>query len=371
MSKCENCNRALMDSQILLYENKAYKSCPECSKHEGQHVYYPCPEHFGVTTKRVSENNPMGLQSYCAMCRSKSEGPYEGAIRCEEAIKSGFIIEEIRFLPMSSKIFSTYEEVQFFISETMPARDGIYYFMDSKMNCQHDAFVLFQYGGKLVGYAVCVDTIVFSKPIKLADGNVYKGYYKFATESITLLENPIDSNEFAKIDPTFEGFVRAPIRKPAGLLPAIFQLINGEKGIKVKAPKAKSSQLPEEIDFETYEKLKEGAKKQVTVNAYERNTKARNACINFYRKKNNGTVRCEICGFEFGKKYGVDFMEKINVHHVVEIATIGEEYEVDPINDLLPVCPNCHLIIHSRKPAYTPDEVREMLKNNEEDVCDE
>ncbi len=41
---------------------------------------------------------------------------------------------------------------------------------------------------------------------------------------------------------------------------------------------------------------------------------------------------------------------------------MGETYEVDPINDLIPVCPNCHTMIHKRKPPYSIDEIKEMLE---------
>ena len=43
----------------------------------------------------------------------------------------------------------------------------------------------------------------------------------------------------------------------------------------------------------------------------------------------------------------------IHVHHLRELASLGEEYEVDPIKDLRPVCPNCHAILHTSSPAMT------------------
>jgi 5-methylcytosine-specific restriction protein A len=42
---------------------------------------------------------------------------------------------------------------------------------------------------------------------------------------------------------------------------------------------------------------------------------------------------------------------------------VRHEYEVDPINDLIPVCPNCHAMIHRRRPAYSIEEVKKMLGN--------
>jgi len=53
----------------------------------------------------------------------------------------------------------------------------------------------------------------------------------------------------------------------------------------------------------------------------------------------------------------------IHVHHLKPLATIGENYEVNPIDDLRPVCPNCHAVIHMRKEPYTIDEVRNMLQH--------
>lgn len=108
-------------------------------------------------------------------------------------------------------------------------------------------------------------------------------------------------------------------------------------------------------------KLTEGNKTAVLVNKYERSPQARALCINHYKAKNNGIIKCEICGFNFGEVYGEEFSDKIHVHHIKEISSIGEEYEIDAITDLLPVCPNCHMIAHSKTPAYTPDEIREMI----------
>jgi hypothetical protein len=100
----------------------------------------------------------------------------------------------------------------------------------------------------------------------------------------------------------------------------------------------------------------EGDKKSVYINVYERDPKARQACINEY-----GAVCC-ICGFDFGKIYGSEFDGKIHVHHLKAISKCGGKYTVDPINDLRPVCPNCHMVLHSKSDGvYTIDEVREML----------
>lgn len=115
--------------------------------------------------------------------------------------------------------------------------------------------------------------------------------------------------------------------------------------------------IPEEIPSGSYENLYEGTKKQVYVNVYERNRDARDKCVKQYG------VRCVICTFDFEEWYGEIGRDVIHVHHLKPLSEIGEKYQVDPINDLRPVCPNCHVIIHKRNPPYTIDEVKAMIRN--------
>ncbi len=106
------------------------------------------------------------------------------------------------------------------------------------------------------------------------------------------------------------------------------------------------------------EVFREGAAEYVTLNKYERNPKARAACIAAY-----GTA-CSVCGIDFGKAYGPAFAGKIEVHHIVPLSEIGEEYVVDPVRDLRPVCPNCHMALHSKKDGvYTIEELKELRKH--------
>jgi 5-methylcytosine-specific restriction protein A len=99
----------------------------------------------------------------------------------------------------------------------------------------------------------------------------------------------------------------------------------------------------------------EGSVRQVLVNAYERSSAARTACLAEYG------YACSVCGFDFGNTYDSIGKDFIHVHHLKEIASIAEEYEVDPIQDLRPVCPNCHAMLHQRKPAYSIDHLKELI----------
>jgi 5-methylcytosine-specific restriction protein A len=52
----------------------------------------------------------------------------------------------------------------------------------------------------------------------------------------------------------------------------------------------------------------------------------------------------------------------MHVHHIIPMSKIREQYLVDPISDLRPVCPNCHFIIHSKKEPFTIEEVRTLIE---------
>lgn len=100
----------------------------------------------------------------------------------------------------------------------------------------------------------------------------------------------------------------------------------------------------------------EGATKSVRVNAYERNDKARLACIKHYG------LSCCICGFNFEEAYGEMGVGFIHIHHLKPLSEIGEAYQVDPVKDLRPVCPNCHAMIHIRKKPFSMEEVKQRLR---------
>jgi len=64
----------------------------------------------------------------------------------------------------------------------------------------------------------------------------------------------------------------------------------------------------------------------------------------------HGTA-CAVCGIDFEKVYGELGKGFIHVHHTVPIHTIGEEYTINPEKDLIPVCPNCHAMLHRGRDA--------------------
>ena len=116
-----------------------------------------------------------------------------------------------------------------------------------------------------------------------------------------------------------------------------------------------------DVDYpEDDEKLYEGALVTVKANKYERNQKARKECV---AKKG---YQCLVCGRDFESTYGEIGKGFIHVHHLTPISTIGKEYELNVDTDLVPVCPNCHYMLHRKDPPYTIEELKEKLSAMQE-----
>jgi 5-methylcytosine-specific restriction protein A len=119
------------------------------------------------------------------------------------------------------------------------------------------------------------------------------------------------------------------------------------------------SPLEEIEELEDLAAYPEGAVSKVLVNRYERNRFNRTMCINFHG------VSCKVCGVSFQSLYGSLGEGFIHVHHTVPVSTLGEGYVINPIKDLIPVCPNCHAMLHRRTPPLSIEELKKFLKNNE------
>lgn len=124
-------------------------------------------------------------------------------------------------------------------------------------------------------------------------------------------------------------------------------------------PKTSFTLAEELSDDNEISNLYEGAKQIITVNRYERNNQARQKCIEYY-----GT-NCYICGFNFEQFFGEIGRNFIHVHHLIPLSEINQEYEVEPIKDLRPVCPNCHAMIHRKNPPFTIEELKNLLDTND------
>lgn len=199
--------------------------------------------------------------------------------------------------------------------------------------------LLFQYNNRIIACAKLIEIIKYNVP--------YKGIYNEALSidrcSIQIFD-PITPTELKVIDHNFKKFSQAKQSLNINCITSILALISNKK----------DSQIAEEIAEEDADKLFEGVKKRIIVNAYERSSKARQLCLKKYGYK------CCVCEFDFGKFYGEIGDGYIEVHHLKPLNQINEKYQVDPINDLRPVCPNCHAMLH--KANLSVKELRNLIK---------
>tara|TARA_Y100001951_G_scaffold104648_1_gene116975 strand:- start:4196 stop:5017 length:822 start_codon:yes stop_codon:yes gene_type:complete len=99
----------------------------------------------------------------------------------------------------------------------------------------------------------------------------------------------------------------------------------------------------------------EGAVTVSTVRRRERNPRNRLLCLRLRG------YACVACGTDPRDIYGTNG-SVIEVHHLQPLSQIHEPRAYDPKVDLVPLCPTCHRVVHSRRPVpWSPTEVKEMM----------
>lgn len=101
--------------------------------------------------------------------------------------------------------------------------------------------------------------------------------------------------------------------------------------------------------------LPEGAVTRVEVNRYERDRRNRAAALAIHG------FNCIACGVRLSDIYGEVAADFIEVHHVTPVSEMGANYRVNPARDLVPLCPNCHAIVHRSSKALTIGELKDRL----------
>ena len=101
----------------------------------------------------------------------------------------------------------------------------------------------------------------------------------------------------------------------------------------------------------------EGKQTKRYITVYERDSKLRNAAISIHG------YDCVVCGFNFEEAYGDYAKGFIHIHHIVPVSEFGDSKIVNPQTDLVPVCANCHSIIHrKRNNTLSIQEMKRLLK---------
>lgn len=104
------------------------------------------------------------------------------------------------------------------------------------------------------------------------------------------------------------------------------------------------------------EGYREGDIQRQEINRYERNPLNRKLCL-----ASKG-YNCSVCGMNFEDVYGEVGHNFIHVHHLIPVSMLGAGYIINPVKDLIPVCPNCHAMLHRKNPPYGPSEIKIFIE---------
>lgn len=308
------------------------------------------PKRFSPLRQQGPRSMPFRKKSHCWLIKTTEGGPayndHWDEFQAEKVIAIGFL--SIKSDPMQFESYeqflkhikSKHDRHQHYVASTIykfshVCRDG-----DTAIIC--------------TGYASNQKRDVYVYGIAKIGRYFYdkfSSWWRFKRHAeITIIERNIPISILQKF---FGGSSRHTLHGP--FLHKTFQAFYRKIGIR-HVPISKRRELkdinflPEEI--RNSKGLPEGAVKQVLINAYERNPKARRQCIAHY-----GAI-CYICDFDFSVKYGKAGEGYIEVHHLKQLSEIGKRYKIDPVVHLRPVCPNCHAMIHRHDPPYSIRQVK-------------
>jgi len=112
-------------------------------------------------------------------------------------------------------------------------------------------------------------------------------------------------------------------------------------------------------DSQGLESGEEGKSSIVYTTKYERDPKLRKQAIKLHG------LSCKGCGFTFENFYGVYGKGYIHIHHIEPLFEYGGSRKVNPEKDLIPLCANCHAIVHRRKnKTLSIDELKNIIKSS-------
>ena len=112
----------------------------------------------------------------------------------------------------------------------------------------------------------------------------------------------------------------------------------------------------EESHLPQQEVILEGAVRITQIRKRERNPRNRMLCLRIHGHF------CVVCGMDPTSRYGDAAGKILEVHHLQPLSLSGEPRPYDPLTDLVPLCPNCHRAVHTRRPVpWTLNELRNKL----------
>jgi hypothetical protein len=104
----------------------------------------------------------------------------------------------------------------------------------------------------------------------------------------------------------------------------------------------------------------EGRKYQGIYTRYERSRSNRAIAIVVHGTK------CAVCQFNFEIAFGDIGAGYVEIHHKTPVHLMLEERVVDPVEELVPLCSNCHRMVHTQDPPIPISDLRDLVHQRRE-----
>ena len=78
-------------------------------------------------------------------------------------------------------------------------------------------------------------------------------------------------------------------------------------------------------------------------------------------KAKHRQLYCQVCGFDFARRYGKLGEDFIEAHHTIPISELkpGDQTKIE---DIVLVCSNCHRMLHKKRPWVTVNKLKILLQ---------
>lgn len=140
-------------------------------------------------------------------------------------------------------------------------------------------------------------------------------------------------------------------KEPSQSLKAVFDKLNAKR-LSYIIKQDLQAERSQNASF-----YKDGEVKHYFGNRYERKA------INRLRAIEIHGTSCVVCGFNFEQFYGDHGKDFIEIHHIKPLSTLDEAVEIDPERDLVPVCSNCHRMLHrKRENVLSIEELKSLFR---------
>lgn len=81
-----------------------------------------------------------------------------------------------------------------------------------------------------------------------------------------------------------------------------------------------------------------------------------------WNREQNGRVVCSVCSFSFPETYGQVGVGFVEAHHIQPISSLTP-YTIVSLDDIVPVCSNCHSMLHRHRPWLTVEQLRTIVSD--------